>query len=334
VNARFDGVVDPLRIARTLHDVSSTAMHDLAIRQSKVLLDTMSKSPLSDKAEVVKTSGGDLEVVNMVHGCYSRPLDDDERSLDVDEESIVGTGKRYRSDDATHLTDPSIHNHEESLPPRLSLYGLQRRWIMLGYEKIRGGTCLILRYSSKWPSNHLVFATGRVVSMGANNRRSDRTLMKHATIPFMYHPVNGLNLKPRRAGLHKRVSQNFITVQRLPEGQSICLGLVRAKLKPDETDVPMCFKNIVIRILNKQLRTLLYHNNVINVGTSSLAKLAVASESEAYRWKSCLNTPENVAAEKALIKNGTISSEMASVVLGYTIMPDGQVVPSKSLSSK
>lgn len=328
----FDGFVDPLRIGRTLHDVVGSAMHDLAKRQSAVLVDILGQSHAAEKPDTVKSGSDVLTVVNMVHGCYSNPLADDERSLDIDEESLVGLPKKYRNGDITHRDDPSIHNHEESLPRVLSLYSLQRRWLMLGYEK--SNTSLIIRYSSRWPANHIVFTTGRIQTMGPNNRRTDRALLKHATSRFMYHPVNGHDLKPRRAGLTKRVSHNFITVQRLPPGQSICLGLFAAKMKPDETDKPKTskdepksFKNIIFKDRPRKLRTLLYHNNIINVGTSSLAALGPAvNESSAAYWKKCLNTPENIAAEKALIRNGVISREIAETVLGYTFLPNGDIV--------
>jgi TATA-box binding protein (TBP) (component of TFIID and TFIIIB) len=342
-------------------DTGLTAMDVVIREQAELLRPHLAFDPsVLDQAEQLHTAQGTVRVVNKVCTVYARPLGDDERSLDVDEASeceapreggtgalaFLGKGGKHRAllqphidygdddeeDAAVSLTKLSGVKTQKSktkkppLPSRVSLRYQQRRLLRVGYNKNKVGTALSVRYAQPLTSTHMAFSTMRYFCTGANNRRNDRATFKYATLPYMYRPLSNLSLKPRRLGAVRRISQNIVASQRLPPGRSICLGLFNSQLSP-ETKAPAEFKSIVIEHLEYRATLLFYRNNIICVGTSSLDNLAKTYAIFSPITANCYDTPENLAAERELVRDGAVSSQMAQVLLGYTVNAEGQLEP-------
>ena len=165
----------------------------------------------------------------------------------------------------------------------------------------------------------------------------------------MHRPLSGgIQNKGRHIGAKRRISQNIVASQRLPPGQSLCLGLLLVQLEggaaaDERAKIPADFKSVVLADEVNRSTLLVYHRNVICVGTSSLDKLLASLAFFRPILKRCRNTPENLAAERELIRyigfhlqtphlkprvrNGTLDPKIAQKALNYaiTFSPNGDI---------
>lgn len=334
---------DPLGIARLRHDVAvvdaarKLTTFDVVVREQAALLrpHLAADASVLDQAERIETPHGTIRIVNKVCTVHARPLAPDERDLSVDEESTYETKKRVSAARARKMASrrarvirrPALLSDADPLagakaaaPPLVSLRYLQRRWLALGYNKNKVGTALSVRYARPWCSTQMGFATMRFFCTGTTNSRHNRALIKYATLPYMTRPLSDprFRLTARRFGAVKRVSQNIVASQRVPRGRTICLGLLNARLNTSEA-APKLFKSIVIVDKGRRATLLFYSRNIICVGTSSIADLAATYRQYSPKVAACYDTPENVAAERALILDGALSAELAEDVLDYVV---------------
>jgi hypothetical protein len=358
--------IDPLGLERQRHDIAVlddgiTTTLDLLIRQqAKLLRPHMADSEdILNQGEKIVTDEGVIHIVNKVCTIYAKPLQEDEHSLDIDEESEYGSSNNDRVaqnplfnlqldmewDDNTLM--PDVEEEEEAIvgeevkptgkhqqPPSIfSLRYLQRRCVPLGYNKNSVGTSISIPYTQPWTSSHEVFSTDRIVSMGGNNRQNDRAVLKYCTVPYVHYPLSSLIAKPRRFGAVRRISQNIVASRRLPPGQFLCLGLLHKQFEggDEKARVPREFNNIVLNVPAFRATLLVYKGNVNCVGASSIASLQGAYAQFDPMFINCLNTPENLAAELEQVKRGSISAELAEKILNYTVLPDGSVISTRKL---
>lgn len=236
------------------------------------------------------------------------------------------------------VTAPTAAATAAPPPPCMSIRGMQRRWLNLGYNKNSVGTALSLHYKQPWSSTHLMFpARRRLFTVGANNRTYDRGLVKHVTLPYVYQPLHSMEaaaMEPCRYAAVQRVSQNIVASMRLRTDQEICLGLVVGRLQGVDRDgkplvkFPAEFKNIVLAHPTIRAWLLVYRSNIICVGTSSMASLV-----ETYNYflpilNECRNTAANRALEKDYIFQGVIDPHDAQQTFNYQVTLDpvtGQV---------
>jgi hypothetical protein len=135
----------------------------------------------------------------------------------------------------------------------------------------------------------------------------------------MHRPLSGgVSKRGRHIGAKRRISQNIVASQRLPPGQSLCLGLLLVQLEggaagDERAKIPADFKSVVLADEVNRSTLLVYHRNVICVGTSSLDKLLASLAFFRPILRRCRNTPENLAAERELIRNGTLDPRIAQV---------------------
>ncbi len=341
-----------------------TAMDVLIQRQAALLKPHLQQdvSVLDQAERITTTDGGVIRVVNKVCTVYARPIVAGGRApLEVDEESDYDTKPRTVSYNSRKLArnkgllvrKPHLLWQSEPAPPPptasssaaagpvatgktdkppppplISLRFLQRRWLPLGYNKNKVGTALSVRYTRPWTSTHMAFDTMRFFCTGTNNRVHDRALIKYVTVPYMFEPLSDPTMRRwvgRPLGAIKRTSQNIVASQRLPRGRAICLGLFNERLSKKVLS-PDLFKSIVINHEINRATLLFYAHNIICVGTSSFANLAKTYEQFAPDVVNCYNTPENLELERDMIRQGTVSAQIAEDVLDYVMTATGELV--------
>lgn len=228
---------------------------------------------------------------------------------------------------ASSSNTPANPPKHQQPPSILSLRGLQRRWLPLGYAKNKVGTALGLRYAQPWTSSHFAFTTGRIFSVGANNRRNDRGLVKHATVPYVHHPLapNVAGTEGSPFGAYKRISQNIVASLRLRPGETLCLGLLFKRLEGydeagnEAAKLPPNFKSVVLSLAERRATLLVYRTNIICVGTSSLTNLIHTYEHFQPMLQQCEGNPANLEAEEKMIYSGALEPHVAERTLNYEV---------------
>ena len=126
-------------------------------------------------------------------------------------------------------------------------------------------------------------------------------------------------------GAYRNISQNIVASQRLRPGEELCLGLLFKRLEGYDAegnkaaDMPEDFKSVVLTHVERRATVLVYRCNVICVGTSSLTDLVNTYGHFHPTLDSCKNTPENIHAELALVRNGALDPGKAQRTLNYEV---------------